>query len=220
MQAPIWSQTAPGRSAIVGNFPARTLDSPTAGLLPLHRCHQSSLQDWLDAALHLPSRLTASARLTIYIPLFASTVPLPPSACSYPPITAIAVFYNHPVSCHPSLGEGKGVGFPFTNHPNSPFTPPLGRGWGWVFPAPASLQRLRKKFTGPSVNFLQGPWSNLTAALENYYKAPGALLQGCWRNLTDTPGKPATAAIMHKKVHLRSAERKKRRLFYCIAHAF
>ena len=99
-------------------------------------------------------------------------------------------------------------------------TPPLGREWGWVLPSSSSLQRLRKKFTGPSVNFLQGPWSNLTAALENYYKAPGALLQGCWRNLTDTPGKPATATIMHKKVHLRSAERKKRRLFYCIARAF
>ena len=169
-------------------------------------------------------------------------MPLPPSACSYPPITALAVFYNHPAPYHPSLGEWTGRNFPTTNHPNSPVTPPLGRGrgWvspftnhpnslstpplergrGWVFPAPASLQRLRKKFTGPSVNFLQGPWSNLTAALENYYKAPGALLQGCWRNLTDTPGKPATAAIMHKKVHLRSAERKKRRLFYCIARAF
>ena len=122
--------------------------------------------------------------------------------------------------CHPSLGDGTGRIFPTTNHPNSPSTPPLGRGRGWVFPAPASLQSLRKKFTGASVNFLQGPWSNLTAALENCYKAPGALLQGCWRNLTDTLGKPATAAIMHKKVHLRSAERKKRRLFYCIARAF
>ena len=121
---------------------------------------------------------------------------------------------------HPSLGEGTGRIFPTTNDPNSPINPHLGRGRGWVFPAPASLQRLRKKFTGPSVNFLQGPWSNLTAALENYYKAPGALLQGCWRNLTDTPGKPATAAIMHKKVHLRSAERKKRWHFYCIARAF
>ena len=169
-------------------------------------------------------------------------MPLPPSACSYPPITALAVFYNHPAPYHPSLGEGTGVGIPlspttqtalsplpwggdgthFSYHqpPKQPVTPPLGRGWGWVSPAPASLQRLRKKFTGPSVNFLQGPWSNLTAALENYYKAPGAMLQGCWRNLTDTPGKPATAAIMHKKVHLRSAERKKRRLFYCIARAF
>ena len=126
----------------------------------------------------------------------------------------------HKQPYHPSLGDGTGRIFPTTNHQNSPVTPPLGRGWGWVFPAPASLQSLRKKFTGPSVNFLQGPWSNLTAALENYYKAPGALLQGCWRNLTDTPGKPATAAIMHKKVHLRSAERKKRRLFYCIARAF
>ena len=158
-------------------------------------------------------------------------MPLPPSACSYPLRTPLGFFHNHPAPYHPSLGEGKGVGFPFhqphkqpyppslgegtgvgiptTNHPNSHITPPLGRGRGWVFPAPASLQRLRKKFTGPSVNFLQQPWSNLTAALENYYKAPGALLQGCWRNLTDTPGKPATAAIMHKKVHLRSAERKK-----------
>ena len=115
-------------------------------------------------------------------------MPLPPSACSYPPITALAVFYNHPAPYHPSLGEGTGRIFPTTNHPNSLSTPPLGRGRGWVFPAPASLQSLRKKFTGPSVNFLQGPWSNLTAALENYYKAPGALLQGCWRNLTDTPG--------------------------------
>ena len=126
----------------------------------------------------------------------------------------------HKQPYHPSLGEETGVGIPFHQPPKQPFTPPLGRGRGWVFPAPASLQSLRKKFTGPSVNFLQGPWSNLTAALENYYKAPGALLQGCWRNLTDTPGKPATAAIMHKKVHLRSAERKKRRLFYCIARAF
>ena len=108
---------------------------------------------------------------------------------------------------------GDGGGYSFS-------TPPLGRGQGRVFPTPASLQRLRKKFTGPSVNFLQGPWSNLTAALENYDKAPGALLQGCWRNLTDTPGKPATADIMHKKVHLRSAERKKRWHFYCIARAF
>ena len=120
----------------------------------------------------------------------------------------------------PPLGRGWGWVSPFTNHTNSPVNPHLGRGRGWVFPAPASLQRLRKKFTGPSVNFLQQPWSNLTAALENYYKAPGALLQGCWRNLTDTPGKPATAAIMRTKVHLQSAERKKRRLFYCIARAF
>ena len=111
----------------------------------------------------------------------------------------------HKQPCHPSLGEGTEHIFPTTNHPNSLATPPLGRGRGWVF---------------FSVNFLQGPWSNLTAALENYYKAPGALLQGCWRNLTDTLGKPAKAAVMHKKVHLRSAERKKRRLFYCIARAF
>ena len=147
-------------------------------------------------------------------------MPLPPSACSYPPITALAVFYNHPAPYHPSLGEWTGRIFPTPNHPNSSFTPPLGRGRGWVFPAPASLQRLRKKFTGPSVNFLQQPWSNLTAALENYYKAPGALLQGCWRNLTDTPGKPAKAAVMHKKVHLHRIELKKRRHFYCIARAF
>ena len=122
-------------------------------------------------------------------------------------------FLQPPCVLSPLPWGGEGGGYSLS-------TPPLGRGRGWVFPAPASLQRLRKKFTGLSVNFLQGPWSNLTAALENYYKAPGALLQGCWRNLTDTPGKPATAAIIRTKVHLRSAERKKRRLFYCIARAF
>ena len=154
MQAPIWSQTAPGRSAIVGNFPAFALDSPTAGLLPLHRCHQSSLPDWLDAALHLPSRPTASARLTIYLPLFASTVPLPPSACSYPPITALAVFYNHPAPYHLYIGEGTGRIFPTTNHPNSPFTPPLGRGWGWVFPFHPSLG----EGTGVGIPLSPLPW--------------------------------------------------------------
>ena len=147
--------------------------------------------------------------------------------CALSPLTLgsgrgwVSPFTNHTNShIPPPLGRGRGWVFPFQQPPKQPVTPPLGRGWGWVFPAPASLQSLRKKFTGPSVNFLQGPWSNLTAALENYYKAPGALLQGCWRNFTDTPGKPAKAAVMHKKVHLRSAERKKRRLFYCIARAF
>ena len=90
-------------------------------------------------------------------------------------------FLQPPCVLSPLPWGGEGGGYSLS-------TLPLGSGRGWVFPAPASLQSLRKKFTGLSVNFLQQPWSNLTAALENCYKAPGALLQGCWRNLTDTPG--------------------------------
>ena len=38
-------------------------------------------------------------------------------------------------------------------------------------------------FTRGSVNFIQQPRSNLTEALEQCYKAPGAMLRSCWRNI-------------------------------------
>ena len=134
MQAPAGHKQGSARRGLVGNFPAFALDSPTAGLLPLHHCPQSSLPDWHDAASPTLSANSFGPSDYISTP-FCKHCAIATVGLQLSTHNRLSRFLQPPCALSPlTLGSGRGWVSPFTNHTNSHIPPPLGRGRGWVFP--------------------------------------------------------------------------------------
>ena len=62
---------------------------------------------------------------------------------------------------------------------------------------------LGKVIPSRPVTFLQHSCSNLTGQLEKFSKAPGALLQLCWRKFTAPPGKSGSDVVAAARLSMK-----------------